>query len=333
MFRAPLTAPLPLAFLLACGASGDPDPAGSPYRVALLADSHVIGPDYVCCSESEGIDNDSIMKGPERLARALDSLAALDPPVDAIFLLGDVMHDAYPHGDAVDAYDSAPSAFTRSAALLADAPAPVHLVWGNHDYEVRCGEPGRSIPRVTTAALLERHHGQAGYRAVDLGPWRFVLLDGQQGPTWEVLGPACDTSFASYGAEQLAWLDGQLAEGRPTFVLTHYMDQVTARDEDPGGPHPDLVTVLARHDNVQASFVGHTHRWLDFTRDPDWSHTVLGAVRYDADNFWLLDLDASGSDWTQPDLDKARWFTPCADTWDYTNVPVPLDAPEEGDCG
>ena len=38
--------------------------------MALLADAHLIGPQYVCCTESNDVDNESIMKTVERLKAA-----------------------------------------------------------------------------------------------------------------------------------------------------------------------------------------------------------------------------------------------------------------------
>lgn len=63
------------------------------FRVAMVADTHVIGPEYVCCSESEGIDNESIMKTPERLAAVVAAINAVEPPPELVFVLGDVVHD------------------------------------------------------------------------------------------------------------------------------------------------------------------------------------------------------------------------------------------------
>lgn len=319
--------------LAACSATSVEPQA--PVRVALLADSHVVGPDYVCCSETPGIDNDSIMKGGDRLAAARDRLNALDPPVQAAFILGDVMHDAYPWHDDVFAYADQPSAFSVSSDILEGFDMPVHLVWGNHDYEVRCD--GSGVPREVSEELFLQVHDQPLYQAVDVGEFRFMLLNGQLGPTWDPQDERCDPDTASYGAEQLAWIDAQLADGRPTFAMNHYMSVLTEEDEDPGGPHPDLNTVLARHDNLQLSFVGHTHRWLDFRADPDWPHIVLGAVRYDADNFWILELtpgtDLQPPSWRIEDEAKARWFDACADTWSYEGAPALVpDAEETGDC-
>ena len=52
-----------------------------------------------------------------------------------------------------------------------------------------------------------------------------------------------------------------------------------------------------------------------------------------ADNFWLVELDASG-DFEIVDYNKPKWSTTCADTWSYTGDIGPVDgAAEQGDCG
>ena len=62
------------------GSSAQSDTGGAPaaagsmsmavpetFRVVFIADTHVIGPQYTCCHESDGVDNASIMKTPRRL--------------------------------------------------------------------------------------------------------------------------------------------------------------------------------------------------------------------------------------------------------------------------
>lgn len=42
------------------------------------------------------------------------------------------------------------------------------------------------------------------------------------GPSWDPVHPRCDTRWSSLGAEQLRWLQRQLADGAPTFVFVHH---------------------------------------------------------------------------------------------------------------
>ena len=107
-----------------------------------------------------------------------------------------------------------------------------------------------------------------------------------------------------------------------------------AADEN-SGPDPDLSAVLARHDNVAVHMAGHLHRWYDLvpSRLTPVRHIILGATRYDADNFWMVEFASDGS-FEILDYDKPRWQTTCADTWSYDGSPVLMDdAIEEGDCG
>jgi hypothetical protein len=143
----------------------------------------------------------------------------------------------------------------------------------------------------------------------------------------------CNTGRGSYGQEQLAWIDGQLAEGKPTFVMSHYMRLVTQAEESTSGI-TGLPELIDRYDNVQAFLAGHTHRWLDQTifnnQKPHW---VVAATRYDADNFWIIEVDAQNNTFTILDRDKIKPTSTCAETYSYDGdiKPVP-NAEETGDC-
>ena len=212
--------------------------------------------------------------------------------------------------------------------------APVHILWGNHDYEVNCS--GETFEREFSHALFARFFGADPYGVVDAGGWRFVMLNSQLGPTWDVDSEQCSTSLGSFGVEQLAWLDALLSEDLPTLVMSHHHWLTSIADaEDPSGPNPDLRTVLARHDNVVAHLAGHLHRWYDLGPNDvvPVRHLILGATRYDDDNFWLAEFEPGTSDWSFLDFDKPQWMTTCADTWTYDGVPaLQPDGTETGDC-
>ena len=183
--------------------NSDSAPPDGPLRVVFIADPHVIGPQYTCCSESDGADNASIMQTSDRLARARDRINAIEPPADLVFVLGDVLHDAHRSHDP-DWYDSEDNALPIAADLLGGFDAPVHILWGNHDYEVNCS--GETFEREFSHALFARFFGADPYGVVDAGGWRFVMLNSQLGPTWDVDSEQCSTSLGSFGVEQLAWL-------------------------------------------------------------------------------------------------------------------------------
>ena len=71
----------------------EPDEEKS-FRAVFIADTHVVGPQYECCSESEGLDNDSIMQTQDRLIAVREQINAIVPPPDMVFVLGDVVHNA-----------------------------------------------------------------------------------------------------------------------------------------------------------------------------------------------------------------------------------------------
>jgi 3',5'-cyclic AMP phosphodiesterase CpdA len=330
---------LVLLALAACQApEGSPDDATDtdaaptrPLRVVFLSDTHIIGPQYTCCSESNGVDNDSIVRTGERLRATVDRINAIQPPPDHVFVLGDIVHDAH-HGTALDWYDDNDNAWSIAADLFARVEAPVHFVWGNHDYEVKCGERDGHHPRAFTHELQQHFMGAPTHGVVDAGRWQFVMMNSQLGPTWDPAGPDCSTGTGSFGEEQLAWLDETLATGKPSVVLTHHHLLTSIAYDENDGPNPDITTVMGRHANTRLHLAGHLHRWYELqpTEVIPVRHLILGATRYDDDNFWVVDFGAE--DFEILDFDKSQWFTTCADTWSYDGSPMSTGVEELGDC-
>lgn len=332
-----LTRAAPLLGLLACRptdkAGDDTTAPPGPLRVVVLSDTHVIGPEYVCCQENGELDNTSIMKANDRLASAVAQINAIDPRPDLAFVLGDITHDSYV-ADDIDWFLENENAWSRAADLLSGLEMPFYPIWGNHDYEVNCNGDQPSWDRDFTHELMGASFGFDPYYAVDAGGWRFLATNAMLGPTWELGHASCDDDLASYGPEQLAWMDAQLDLGLPTVWMSHYMLlAITAEDEDPGGPFPDVFSVLEGRENLKLGLVGHTHRWLEFTETHGFPLQIVASTRYDDDNFSVIDFSQDGS-YEIVDKDKADWFNTCADTWTYDGEPM-LDptAEETGDCG
>jgi predicted phosphodiesterase len=246
-----------LGCLSLAGCSSD-GPSG-PARVVILADTHVIGPQYTTAVENSAADNESILLTPARLRAARDRIHAMVPLPDAVVILGDVVHAAH-HAHDIAWYRENRSAFTVTKEILDTFEMPVHVLMGNHDYEVNC-DGGESYDRALSEALFREFFGAEPYYEVTYGGVRLYLLNGQQGATWDVNSPACDTGRASFGATQLDWLDRGLSDGRPSIVMSHYMGVLWASGETPDVPErADLNNVLAAHDNVAMYLAGHTHR-------------------------------------------------------------------------
>jgi predicted phosphodiesterase len=317
--------------LLAAGCAIDPPPA--PARVVFIADTHVIGPQYTEPRESSPADNESIFLTVDRLLALREAIHAIAPRPKAVFVLGDVVHDAH-HSHDFEWYLENDSAFSVASEIFASFEMPVHFVFGNHDYHVRCGA-GESYDRALSNRLFEHFFESAPYDHVDLGGFRLLLMNGQLGPTWDREDPRCATETASFGEDQLLWAREKLQDRIPTIVLAHHMSILHLADEAPSLEQPDLMSLLRASPHVGALFVGHTHRWIDLrVLHSRLEEYVVAASRYDADNFWVVELDGANGRFEILDREKAIAGSTCARTFDYSSeayVEVP-EAEEEGTC-
>jgi len=314
------------------GAGGDADPnAPAVFRAVFMADTHVIGPQYECCSESDGIDNSSIIKTVDRFREVTQQINGMNPPPDFVVILGDVVHDAH-HSDDPGWYTENENAFTVASELFEQLDMPVHLVWGNHDYEVRCNPDRKSYDREMTHQVYRNIFDAEPYYALEHKGWKFLFLNSQLGPSWDIEDERCDTGTASFGSEQLAWVDGELQDGMPAMAFSHHNRIFWMNDENTEGANPDLVTVLDRHDNFVTNFAGHLHRWIYGIDGRE--ERVLGGTRYDTDNFWLVELDGVNGTYRILDEDKGVVWNSCADTYNYEEAtPKRVEGAEElGDC-
>ena len=169
------------------------------------------------------------------LAAAVDAVLELRPRPDAALVSGDLVE----HGSDAE-YEVARELLERLGTAL-------HVLPGNHDR--RDG--------------LRRHFGAPGSGddpiryAADLGPLRLVALD--------TLRPGSDAG--ELDAEQLAWLDSELARApaTPTLLAMHHPPVtigIPALDAIglPEGQRAALAELVARHPQVQRITAGHVHR-------------------------------------------------------------------------
>ncbi len=292
--------------------------ASSKFRVVFLADTHIIGPNYECC-ESNTLDTESIFLTRDRLLQARDAINLIRPRPDFAIVLGDVLHDAYFKDAPLDPdfYRNQETAFSVAADIFNGFAMPVYPILGNHDYKVP------AIPQEFTDQLFRKFFGTEPYYSIDHKGWKFILANSEYGPTWDPESELYDRGVASYGSEQLAWIERELQQGLPTTLLFHYtlLPGVTSYDENPGGGLPGLISNYA--DTIKFTLCGHTHRWINFFNLFTVPHIIIGATRYDPDNFWLIEFDSQQGTYEILDYDKANWLTVEGDTWVYDGLPQP----------
>lgn len=271
------------------------------FQVVLLSDPHVIDEWYTGPENGE-LDTASILAANERLVGARDRIHALDMPIARAFVLGDVIHE-YNSLDPMFYYE--PSNLTAHdivADVLETFEMPVHLALGNHDYFVP------EMPREFVHELFRDKLGlERTYYSVDHRGFRFIVLDSQLGDTWDAASARFDTHYGSFGEAQLRWLDEQLAEGLPSFVMFHHHPLVLAEGELDDADFADIHAVLGRHENVLVALSGHLHRWFNHQRRYGSWHVTLGSTRYDEDAFWVIRCDTESGEFDLLNPDTAVW--------------------------
>ena len=275
------------------------------FRFALIADTHIID-DFYTGPEGSALDTESIFRTATRLATARDFINALTPPMEKVFLIGDYFHN-YPSTEH-DFYFKNQTRLDRAKLLTDGFQAPVHLGFGNHDYDV---------PRITrefSHDLFRARFQTEPYYAVDYKGFRFLHLNNFLGETWNPRSVKFARQTGSLGERQLNWAEAQLAERKPTFVLIHFPLMIVAPTERLDyGLYPLL---LKYQDNIQRVVSGHFHRWFDFEHKYGPTHTVMGATRYDEHAMMLIEAD--------PSAGTHRWLNQSTVDWTtYYNRPYP----------
>jgi hypothetical protein len=62
-------------------------------------------------------------------------------------------------------------------------------------------------------------------------------------------------------------------------------------------------------DNIHFITAGHWHRWHDFKTEYGPQHYVIGATRYDADSYMVVDVDVKAATWEIRNRHCFRWDT------------------------
>src|SRR6202012_2283494 len=226
---------------------------------------------YFKGSENGVEDNESILVTTPRLTSARDLINSLDPAIEQVFLIGDYFHN-YPSTD-YDFYFKNTTRLDNAKAITDGFQMPVHLGFGNHDYDVR------HVPREMSHRLFEAKFQAKPYSVLDYKGYKFIHLNNFLGSTQDNTSSDFNPNIGSLGEEQLHWFEAQLQQHKPTFVFIHYpLIQDVPTEFADYGLHPLLRKY---EDTIQLVVSGHQHKWVDFSRLYGPRHYIMAATRYD----------------------------------------------------
>lgn len=278
-------------------------PTGA-YLFAVIADTHIIDDFYVKGSENGVEDNTTILQTTKHLVATRGVINAIKLPdgrkVERTFLVGDVFHN-YPSTD-YDFYFKNRTRMDNSADLLAGFSMPLHMGWGNHDYD-----GSGKVPREMSHRLFEAKLKTKPYYAMDYKGFRFLHLNNFLGASWDEKGDPRLRQYGTLGEEQLNWAEAQLAQRKPTVVFIHYPLWIVAPTEVKDyGTH----SLLRKYkDTIPVVISGHWHKWIDFAHTYGPQHTVMGSTRYDQNAFMLMEADPKQGTVTWVDAARPEWST------------------------
>jgi hypothetical protein len=269
------------------------------FYFALVADTHIIDNFYVKGSENGVEDNESILVTTPRLTAARDLINSLDPAIEQVFILGDYFHN-YPSTD-YDFYFKNTTRLDNAKAITAGFHMPVHIGFGNHDYDVH------RVPREMSHRLFKAKFNAEPYSVLDYKGYKFVHLNNFLGSTQDRTAADFNPGTGSFGEEQLHWFEAQLQQRKPTFVFLHYPLLQTAATEfaDFG-----LQPLLRKYSgNIQLVVTGHLHKWIDFAHIYGPQHYVMASTRYDPNAYMLVEVDTARASWRFINADLVEWST------------------------
>jgi len=269
------------------------------FYIAFIADTHIIDNFYVKGSENGVEDNESILVTTPRLTSARDLINSLNPAIEQVFLIGDYFHN-YPSTD-YDFYFKNPTRLDNAKAITDGFHMPVHLGFGNHDYDVR------HVSREMSNRLFKAKFNADPYSVLDYKGYKFIHLNNFLGSTQDHTSPDFNPNIGSLGEEQLHWFEAQLQQHKPTFVFIHYpLIQDVPTEFSDYGLHPLLRKYK---DNIQLVVSGHLHKWIDFAHTYGPQHYVMAATRYDPNAYMLMEIDTKRATWRFMNADLVEWST------------------------
>jgi hypothetical protein len=281
--------------------------AASPdkFYFALVADTHIIDNFYVKGSENGVEDNESILVTTSRLTSARDLINSLDPAIEQVFLIGDYFHN-YPSTE-YDFYFINTTRLDNAKAITDGFKMPVHLGFGNHDYDVR------HVPREMSHRLFKAKFNAEPYSVVDYKGYKFIHLNNFLGSTQDRNSADFNPGVGSLGEEQLHWFEAQLQQHKPTFVFIHYpLIQDRPTEFADYGLHPLLKKY---QNNIQLVISGHVHKWIDYSHTFGPQHYTMAATRYDPNAYMLLEVDTRHATSRFMNIDLVQWDTHYSKPW------------------
>jgi hypothetical protein len=269
------------------------------FYIALVADSHIIDDFYKPGSENGIEDNESILVTAPRLTSARDLINSLHPAIEQVFLIGDYFHN-YPSTD-YDFYFKNTTRLDNAKAITDGFKMPVHLGFGNHDYDVR------HVPREMSHQLFAAKFNAQPYSSLDYKGFRFIHLNNFLGSTQDRNAADFNPNIGSLGEEQLHWFEALLEQRKPTFVFIHYP---LIQDEATEFADYGLQPLLRKHkETIQLVVAGHMHKWIDFAHTYGPQHYVMAATRYDPNAYMLLEIDTKRVTWRFMNEPLVEWST------------------------
>lgn len=273
-------------------------PAPGKFYFAIIADTHIID-EFYKGPEGNALDTETIFKTTDRLTAARDFINKLDPPMEKVFLVGDYFHN-YPSADW-DFYFKNKTRVDRAKEITDGFKVPVHVGFGNHDYDVP------RVSREFSHDLFREKYKVKPYYSVDYKGFKFIHLNNFMGETWNPKSAVFNKGAGSLGEEQLNWAEAELAQRKPTFVFIHFPLLICADVEVKDyGLHPLLRKYK---DSIQRVVSGHMHKWYDFAHTFGPLHNVMGATRYDEDAYMLVEVDTAGQTHRVLNFPQVEWST------------------------
>ena len=269
------------------------------FYFALVADAHIIDDFYVKGSENGVEDNESILLTTPRLISARDLINSLSPAIEQTFLIGDYFHN-YPSLD-YDFYFQNKTRLDNAKAITDGFTMPVHLGFGNHDYDVH------RVSREMSHRLFEAKFQAKPYSVLDYKGYKFIHLNNFLGSTQDRDAANFHPGRGSLGEEQLHWFEAQLQQHKPSFVFIHYPLDL---DEPTEFADYGLYPLLMKYkETIQLVVSGHKHRWIDNATTYGPRHIVMAATRYDPNAYMLMEIDTKHATWRFMNESLVEWST------------------------